>query len=431
MSTDFAIKVQGLSKCYEIYSRPFDRLKQTFSRKKRYCRDFWALKDIHFDVKKGESFGIIGKNGSGKSTLLQILCNTLTPTTGDVQVNGRIAALLELGAGFNPEFTGLENIFLNGAILGFSHKEIDHRLDDILSFADIGEFIHQPVKNYSSGMFVRLAFAAQACMEPDILIVDEALSVGDIFFQQKCAKRMQQLREQNTTILFVSHDMNIVRDLCENALYINQGKLLFNGPSSIAIRKYLSEGNDDHSPLPQTTQYAALNADYLSTFKESAFWISNDDKTPQGAKLIAIKIVGNDNHPTTSAQMTSSLKFQVLYKSFTDQPIHITLALRNRYNHIIHSSGSYTHNIDVPVLKINEFSIFEIELACLIEAGAYTFCLTLGLAFNTPNLGTTLDESPWLGPITVTWDYETKRAPWFGMFGIPTEVRFLSVEESI
>ena len=231
---DVAIHVSNLSKNYHIYDRPEDRLKQfIFSRLYRsvgkqpvsYYRDFWALQGISFEIKKGETVGIVGKNGAGKSTLLQVLTGTLTPTSGNVQINGRLAALLELGSGFNPEFTGRENVYLNGTILGMSRNEVDARLDDILAFADIGEFIDQPVKTYSSGMYVRLAFAIQANIDPDILIVDEALAVGDAHFVHKCMLRFNELQTQGCTILFVSHDANAVRNLCERAIWIEGGEV--------------------------------------------------------------------------------------------------------------------------------------------------------------------------------------------------------------
>lgn len=231
MTQDIAIRVQGLSKCYQIYDNPGDRLKQFIvPRIKRilgkeqipYFREFWALKDVSFEVKRGETVGIIGRNGSGKSTLLQIICGTLTPTGGIVQTNGRIAALLELGSGFNPEFTGRENVYLNAAVLGLTNEEVDARFDEIIAFADIGDFIEQPVKTYSSGMMVRLAFAVIAHVNADILVVDEALAVGDVFFNQKCMRFLRTFMKTGT-ILFVSHDTSSIRNLCTKAMWLNKG----------------------------------------------------------------------------------------------------------------------------------------------------------------------------------------------------------------
>jgi len=235
---EIAISVKNLSKCYQIYDRPQDRLKQSliFRLKaitgrtvKTYYREFWALKDISFDVKRGETLGIIGRNGSGKSTLLQIIAGTLQCTTGTFNLNGRVAALLELGSGFNPEFSGRENVYLNGAVLGISIEEMNRLFDSILSFADIGDFIEQPVKTYSSGMLVRLAFAVSVNVKPDILIIDEALSVGDAAFQFKCFQRLEELTQSGTTLLFVSHSMEMVKTFCERAIYLKQG---INTPSA-------------------------------------------------------------------------------------------------------------------------------------------------------------------------------------------------------
>ena len=221
---EIAIKVDGLTKIYKLYDRPVDRLKESIHpMRKKYHRDFYALSNVSFEVFKGETLGIVGKNGSGKSTLLKMITGVLTPSYGDINVEGKISALLELGAGFNPEFTGIENIYLNGTIMGYSKAEMDGKFLDIISFADIGDFINQPVKMYSSGMFARLAFAVAINVEPDILIVDEALSVGDIRFQTKCFNKFKELREIGTTILYVGHDVSGIRNFCDRALWLNEG----------------------------------------------------------------------------------------------------------------------------------------------------------------------------------------------------------------
>lgn len=245
-----AIRVSGVGKMYRIYDRPQDRLKQMlFWRLGRsYGREFWALRDVCFDVKKGETVGIIGRNGSGKSSLLQIIAGTLAPTEGEVHVHGRVAALLELGSGFNPEFTGRENVFLNGAILGISRGEMEARFDEIAAFADIGEFIDQPVKSYSSGMVVRLAFAVAACVEPDILIVDEALAVGDVVFQARCLERIRQLRERGTTTLFVTHDIGTFQNLCDYGYMLDHGRVFTHGrPAQVAIQYYEVMRESEHA----------------------------------------------------------------------------------------------------------------------------------------------------------------------------------------
>lgn len=224
MSEMNSIEVSNVSKIYKLFDRPFDKVLEAFSiTKKKHYQEFYALDNISFSVKKGETFGIVGTNGSGKSTLLKILTGVVTPNTGNIKVEGKISALLELGAGFNPAYTGMENIYLNGTTMGYSRAEMDKRVDAILEFADIGDFIYQPVRSYSSGMFARLAFAVAINVEPEVLIVDEALSVGDVFFQNKCFKKFEELKSKGITILFVSHDMASVKQMCSRALWIERG----------------------------------------------------------------------------------------------------------------------------------------------------------------------------------------------------------------
>jgi len=271
------IRVSDLSKCYTIYDKPVNRLKQSIVPKimgafgmssKLYYREFWALHNVTMDVKKGETVGVIGRNGSGKSTLLQMICGTLTPTSGGVETKGRITALLELGSGFNPDFTGRENVFLNGAILGLRQDEIESRFDAIADFADIGNFIEQPVKFYSSGMLVRLAFAVQAMVDPDILIVDEALAVGDERFQRKCFLRLEELKKNGTSILFVSHAGQQIIEMCDRALLLEQGRrVLFSDPLTVvrAYQKMIYANSTDQARLIQ--EYKELDSQGVVTVK--------------------------------------------------------------------------------------------------------------------------------------------------------------------
>lgn len=253
MSDKNVISVQHLSKMYKLYDKPSDRLKESLglSRKKKY-REHYALHDVNFNIHEGECVGIIGVNGSGKSTILKIITGVLAPTTGEVKVNGRISALLELGAGFNMEYSGLENVYLNGTMIGFSEEEIDAKLDDILAFADIGDYIHQPVKTYSSGMFVRLAFAVAINIDPEILIVDEALSVGDVFFQAKCYHKFEEFKKQGKTILFVTHDLSSVSKYCDRVILLNKGVKLDEGSPKemVDLYKQLLVGQE---PVKQKT----------------------------------------------------------------------------------------------------------------------------------------------------------------------------------
>lgn len=254
MSSDVVITVKNLSKSYHIYEQPRDRLKQFVLPRvrrmaglspKQYYRDFWALKDISFEVRRGETIGVLGRNGSGKSTLLQMISGTLTPSTGEIAIGGRLTALLELGAGFNPEFSGRENVFLNAAIFGLPREQIEQKFEEIAAFADIGEFIEQPVKTYSSGMYARLAFAVATALEPEILVVDEILSVGDVFFQSRCMRKLDEFRERGGTVFFVTHDTFSVERICTRAIVLDKGNLMFEGAVADAVNVYYKMSRDE------------------------------------------------------------------------------------------------------------------------------------------------------------------------------------------
>jgi lipopolysaccharide transport system ATP-binding protein len=252
MSSETVIAVSNLGKCYQIYGKPRDRLFQMFSRGGRqYYREYWALRDVFFELRGGETFGIVGRNGAGKSTLLQLICGTLSPTTGSVSVKGRIAALLELGAGFNPEFSGRENVYLSATVMGLSKEEIDARYAQIVAFSGIGDFIDQPVKTYSSGMYVRLAFSVATSIEPDILIVDEALSVGDGEFSRKSFDRIMRLKEQGATILFCSHSLYQVEALCDRVLWLDQGRMVHLGLPTTVLSEFKNYLQDCSSTVDQ------------------------------------------------------------------------------------------------------------------------------------------------------------------------------------
>jgi len=240
MDNELMIEIHDLTKVYKMYDKPIDRLKESLSiTHKQYSKDFYALNNINLEIRRGENIGIIGTNGAGKSTLLKIITGVLSPTSGTVKVNGKISALLELGAGFNPEYTGLENIYLNGTMMGYTREEVDAKVDGILQFADIGDFIYQPVKTYSSGMFARLAFAVAINVEPEILIVDEALSVGDVRFQMKCMNKMKEMMSGGTTVLFVSHDINAIKRFCSRAIWLQHGTMIESGDVNVVTDKYL------------------------------------------------------------------------------------------------------------------------------------------------------------------------------------------------
>ena len=309
-SKEIVIDVQNLSKRYEIYATPRDRLKQLVlpnlyraaprlrwmygcksdSHPPTYFREFWALQDVSFQVRKGETLGIVGRNGSGKSTLLQLICSTLAPTSGDVVVKGRISALLELGSGFNPEYTGRENVFLNGQILGLSKKELESRYDAIVEFADIGDFIDQPVKTYSSGMVVRLAFAVAINVDPEILVIDEALSVGDVGFQARCFAKLSELKQHGVTLLFVSHSPDAVTQFCDRAILLDRGKLLLLGAPYQIIRAYnylanagpksLKDIRKEITTLTETENLTLANAAHESVLKDQSTETVNNSNSP-------------------------------------------------------------------------------------------------------------------------------------------------------
>ncbi|WP_312348802.1 ABC transporter ATP-binding protein [Stenotrophomonas acidaminiphila] len=251
MSSENAIEVSGLDKCYQIYEKPRDRLMQLLFGRfgRRFYKEFWALEGISFNIPKGKVYGILGKNGAGKSTLLQIICGTLAASKGEVRVSGRISALLELGSGFNPEFTGIENIYMNAQLLGLSRSEVDQKLEKIISFADIGDHVHQPVKTYSSGMFARLAFSVAIHVDPDVLIVDEALSVGDAWFQHKSMARMKRLMEGGCTVLFVSHSIDAVRAMCDHAIWIEGGRMKMQGNVTEVTNAYMNDVFIEHNRI--------------------------------------------------------------------------------------------------------------------------------------------------------------------------------------
>lgn len=294
-SNEFAIQVSDVSKVFPVYAKPHHRLVQMFARsnKSRWYKEFNALRQVSLEVPKGKTLGVVGRNGSGKSTLLQIVCGTMTPTSGDVQVNGRVAALLELGSGFNPEFTGRENVLLNGVLLGLTREEVEARFEKIASFAEIGDFMDRPVRTYSSGMYVRLAFAVAINVDPDILIVDEALSVGDEAFQRKCFARINAIRESGATILFVSHSASTIVELCDSAVLLDAGELLAAGTPKYIVSRYQKLL---YSPADKTAAIRkAIKAELLSASNEEIGDFTGDEmESPDGLEVDTSSQFGGD-----------------------------------------------------------------------------------------------------------------------------------------
>lgn len=360
------IEVRGLSKCFHIYDKPahrfiqfvVPRLQRFLSlRQSRFMHDFWALHDVSFQLRRGETVGIIGRNGSGKSTLLQMVCGTLTPTEGEVHINGRIAALLELGAGFNPEFSGRDNVFLSGSIAGISQEEMRKRFADIEAFADIGEFIDQPVKTYSSGMFVRLAFSTAIHTSPDILVVDEALAVGDTAFQTKCLTRIRELQRRGVTILLVTHSTNTLIEYCDRAIYLKRGILIDDGVCRDVVKRYANDLVEEEGGI-------AL----VEGVKQGLSLVEPTDASVDGVPRIVIgsvEILDADDHPRNTFSYGDS---------FT---VRVTLTVHGPIGQPCF--GMQIKSVDDIVLWSATTQHMNVPLGCL-EAGQH--CLSWGFKAN-------------------------------------------------
>lgn len=333
MSSEIAIHICELSKSFPVYEKPYHRLMQMLAPgpRERWFKEFQALKDIDLTVRRGETVGIVGRNGSGKSTLLQIICSTLTPSNGTVLVHGRVAALLELGAGFNPEFTGRENVYLNATVLGLTRREIDACFDDIAAFADIGEFIEQPVKSYSSGMYIRLAFAVAIHVTPDILVIDEALSVGDEAFQRKCFARINSIRDAGATILFVSHSAGTVIDLCDRAVLLDHGELLAEGTPKFVVSRY-------HKMLYAPAHKEAAVRDSIKSQYLGQSDTSLDFQQP--APAAGIESVDDEAHLDDGLVPQSTVRYQLRGACIEDPHIE---TLQGRRVNVLAADGEYIY----------------------------------------------------------------------------------------
>lgn len=318
MNDALAIYLRNVTKTYKLYDKPIDRVKETFNpRRTKYHRPFNAINGLDLKVKQGESLGIIGRNGSGKSTLLQIICGIIQPTLGEIQVNGRVSALLELGAGFNPEFTGAQNIHIKSSILGLKPEQIKKKLDAIVAFADIGDFVHQPVKTYSSGMYVRLAFAVAVHVNPEILIVDEVLSVGDIFFQQKCNQHMTEMMQHCTRVI-VSHDLQSIVNLCDSVMVMDKGRITFQGPPLKAIEFYTKLLHNEQFQMPEAEQpemQVEMKPAAVKDFLNDPEWVDVRPGSIAGAgeiRIQKVKISNKDNIPIQVAKADDDILLQFI-----------------------------------------------------------------------------------------------------------------------
>lgn len=325
MKKEIAIRVEHVSKMYKLYDKPSDRLKESLGLTRRKCyREHYALTDVNFEIKKGETIGIIGTNGAGKSTVLKIITGVLNPTGGEVTVDGRISALLELGAGFNMEYTGIENVYLQGTMIGFSEEEIDARLDDILAFADIGDFVNQPVKTYSSGMFVRLAFAVSINIDPEILIVDEALSVGDVFFQAKCYRKFEEFKKEGKTILFVSHDLNSISKYCDRVVLLDHGRVVDEGAPKEMVDLYkrllVGQGPDNEETQSKRQKEAVQKEGWITPFEMNGGALEYGDKQ---AEMLGFMVLDANGLPTNTIEKGSefTMKVRVRFHETIEDPI--------------------------------------------------------------------------------------------------------------
>lgn len=437
---DLAVGVYRVGKTYRIYSSAWERFQGHFleaapkptgllrkmasNHVGSLGHEFQALHDITLEIKKGESVGVIGRNGSGKSTLLQIIAGTRPPTTGSVQVHGRIAAILELGSGFKGDFTGRENVFINGLILGLSREEIENKFPQIEEFADIGSFIDQPVKTYSSGMLVRLVFAVQVALDPEILIVDEALAVGDVFFQQKCARRMRDLKEQGATILFVSHSMQVVRNLCEKVIYLKEGRLEYFGDTLRGAGLYFS------APSAQK--------DSRHTFKESS---GNQEPVPQDSIwkrfegdenpicIQWVRVANEGKGLGGSVGETISLEVAVGNFGEEEKEFHCGFNLKNSFDQLIVSCSTNTKGLEPLKLASGETRKIRIDFSLNLEPGSYTISCGLGIV-GDGGVWNKIHGTGWFGPVEITWNSQAGSLPFHGPFGLPVMFEERSTTEA-
>jgi lipopolysaccharide transport system ATP-binding protein len=368
------ISLDGVSKIYRIYNAPHDRLMQAiWPSGKQFYREFWALREINLNIAPGSAWGIIGRNGAGKSTLLQLIAGTVMPTGGNLRVGGRVAAMLELGAGFNPEYTGRENVLLSGAIAGMSRATMECRFDDIAAFADIGDFVEQPVKTYSTGMFARLAFAVAVCIDPDILLVDEILSVGDADFQQRCILRIKQLRDKGVTLLLASHSMDTLKSTCEQALLLDKGEIRFAGGATEAADHYLNLVRD------------AMNRQHHEELAKKLGEIS--DRRPAAGsrrygsghvRIESVRLLDSAGKPARAFTFADPVVLEVTYKSSVPiEGLSVSFLVRDGTGIDLFGTTSFDEGIALPPAEANQPHRVRFEFANPLRAGHYGICVAV------------------------------------------------------
>ena len=440
------IQAVGLTKAYRIWNKPSSRLIApifesasrllpsgsglhraiTGNAISRY-RDFYALRDVGFTIRRGEATGIIGRNGSGKSTLLQLIAGTLTPTQGTVSVSGRVSALLELGSGFNPDFTGRENVFLNGAIYGFTRAEMGERMEEILAFADIGDFIDQPVKTYSSGMMMRLAFAVAENVQPDVLIIDEALAVGDVFFSQKCFQRIREIVRRGATLIFVSHDMGAVQSLCDRAILLNQGTVVFDGAPEDCVSRYFNL----HKPAAKAGESApgrhpAVDASAREAVK--ALDVVPTAKARHGDKSLEIAAAAvMDGHgvATWDFEMMHRAVIRVLFLANAEiRRPSVGIQIHDRMGNLVFAAGTPQLRFPLPALAKGQEIILDFQVTLSLQPGVYTLSLDAAeVDAENPNLGVFYDRVGGLGPLTVT-NHGVGALPFYGIAQLAMDISY-------
>ena len=454
---DLALAVHGVSKHYRLWPSPSTRLhysvlSQTHRtlrqvlpkdslplralrrRREALYRDFTALEELSFEVQRGESIGIIGRNGSGKSTLLQIIVGTLRPTTGYVNLYGRVAALLELGSGFNPEFTGRENVYLNASILGLTRQETDAKFDAIAAFAEIGQFLDQPVKTYSSGMMLRLAFAVSINVEPDILIIDEALAVGDVFFTQKCFQRLRELLDAGTTLLFVSHSMAAVQNLCSRAILLNAGEKVFEGPPEEAASRYYSlaagrpeartNAGSAFAGAASAAADAAAESEVTAVMRDNLLRQARSRHGSRLLELVSARFESKLGANCLQVEMLEECTFTLLAHAHgTIEIPHLGINVYDRMSNLVFAAGNAQLQVPLPSLRAGDRLLFRFTLRFTVQPGPYTCTLmTSGKGADGPDSGLFYDVHEGIGPFEVYRADPEATMPFYGIAQLPMHV---------